>query len=221
MVAFSCPGCSKTFQVNDQFAGRKTKCPNCGAVLLVPAIAPQSYAESLALPDAARSDLPVVISSYIRQNLMPGERLIGITRIHPMVLITPSIPAAFGLLVCLLGIVAGERGIPFVVVGILIVVFAGFAVLALLVERLTTEYSCTDRRILIKTGLITTQLREMPLAKVEALLMEQGLFGKIFGYGTLVFKGSGGTRRACKSIEEPFKFYKRVQEQVAVAQQHK
>jgi len=43
----------------------------------------------------------------------------------------------------------------------------------------------------------------------------------VFGYGTLVFKGSGGTRRRCKNIEAPFEFYKRVQEQVAAAQKQK
>ena len=89
------------------------------------------------------------------------------------------------------------------------------------IKRLSTEFSCTDRRILIKAGLITTQLREMPLAKVEALSMFQRLFGKLFGYGTLVFKGSGGTRRTCESIEHPFDFYKRVQEQVAISQGRK
>jgi len=89
------------------------------------------------------------------------------------------------------------------------------------VERMTTEFSCTDRRILIKSGLLTTQLREMPLGKIEALLMQQGLFGKLFGYETLDFKGSGGTRRTRSNIEAPFDFYKRVQEQVAAAQDRK
>jgi hypothetical protein len=64
-------------------------------------------------------------------------------------------------------------------------------------------------------------LEEMPLTKVEALLVEQRLFGKLFGCGTLVFKGSGGTKCTCRNIENPLIFYKRVQEQVALAQQHK
>jgi hypothetical protein len=51
--------------------------------------------------------------------------------------------------------------------------------------------------------------------------MQQGLFGKLFGFGTLVFKGSGGTRTTCSDIEAPFEFYKRVQEQVAAAQKRK
>src|SRR5262249_12320363 len=67
-----------------------------------------------------------------------------------------------------------------------------------------------QRRDCTQSGLLTTQVREMPLGKVEALLMRQGLIGKLLGYGTLVFKGSGGTRRACKNIAAPFEFYRRV-----------
>lgn len=38
MITFNCPGCAKSFQVKDEFSGRKTKCPQCGAPLLVPAL---------------------------------------------------------------------------------------------------------------------------------------------------------------------------------------
>jgi membrane protein YdbS with pleckstrin-like domain len=132
--------------------------------------------------------------------------------------LTPEERAALGLLLSVAGLLTGGNQLALAVVGIPMAVIAGLMVLALLVERLTTEVSCTDRWVLIKTGLLTTQLREMPLAKVEALVMRQGPFGKLFGYGTVVLKGSGGTRRECGRIEEPFAFYRRVQEQVAVAQ---
>ncbi len=221
MIAFSCPGCGKTFQVGDEFADRRTTCPRCRAALRVPGLAPLPRADDPAPPTAPRSELPIVVSSYIRQNLMPGETLVAITRIHPMVLVAPGVMAALGLLLSLVGIIAGGTGVVLAVFGVPMAFIAGVVVLSLLIRRVGTEYSCTDRRILIKAGLVRTQLRDMPLAKVEALVMTQGLFGKIFGYGTLIFKGSGGTRRACDHIEDPFTFYKRVQERVAAAQQHK
>jgi hypothetical protein len=123
-----------------------------------------------------------------------------------------------GLVLTVVGLVGQGDLAVFSVLGIPSAIIGIVAVLATLLEYLTTEFSCTDRRILIKSGFFTTTLREMPLPKVEALLMEQGLLGKLFGYGTLVFKGSGGTRRTCKSIEAPFEFYQRVQEQVTLAQ---
>jgi uncharacterized membrane protein YdbT with pleckstrin-like domain len=165
--------------------------------------------------------LALMVTCYITQHLMSGERLVAVTRIHPVVMLLPAILGGLGLLLSLVGVIATEERMGFACVGITFAMFAGLVVLVLLVQRSTTEFSCTDRRLLIKSGLFTIQLREMPLAKVETLVMQQGLFGKIFGFGTLVFKGSGGTRRTCNLIEAPFDFYKRVQEQVAAAQARK
>lgn len=36
MIAFICSHCGKTLQVQDQFAGRQTKCPTCKQPLVVP-----------------------------------------------------------------------------------------------------------------------------------------------------------------------------------------
>lgn len=236
-----CPHCGTKLRVPDTAAGRTFACPKCRDTVTVsngtnarPKAAGSSSPPQLPLDAKLQptkeasaplahtdSELPLVVTDYITTHLMPGEHLIAVSRVHPMVMLAPGIVAAFGLLLSLIGIAVGkERGIAIAFVGFSTAIIAGIGVLVLLIERLTTEFSCTDRRILIKSGLLTTSLREMPLGKVEALLMQQGLFGKIFGYGTLVFKGSGGTRRTCKSMELPFDFYKRVQEQVAAAQKH-
>lgn len=237
-IPTACSHCGAKLQAPDAAAGRTLTCPKCGDKVAVPGVAsarprtavpislpppisrPQPDAEGFVPFAQADSELPLMVTEYITQHLMPGERLIAVTRIHPLVMLVPGIITAIGLLLCL-GIVAGEKGNGFVLVGLPMALIAGIILLSLLVERMTTEFSCTDRRILIKSGLLTTQLREMPLGKIEALLMQQGLFGKLFGYGTLDFNGSGGTRRTCSNIEAPFDFYKRVQEQVAAAQDRK
>ena len=36
MINFACPQCHKSFQAEDKFAGRKTKCPNCRAAFSIP-----------------------------------------------------------------------------------------------------------------------------------------------------------------------------------------
>lgn len=231
-ILTACQRCGAKLKAPDAAAGRTLNCPKCGETVAVPGRAsarpkgapvspppvprPQPDTDGFSPFVLADPELPLMVTDYITRHLMPGERLIAVTRIHPMVMLGPGIITALGFLLCL-GIVAGEKA--FVCVGLPMAIIAGIATLSLLVQRMTTEFSCTDRRILIKSGLLTTTLREMPLGKVEALLMQQGLFGKLFGYGTLVFKGSGGTCRTCSNIEAPFDFYKRVQEQVAAAQQ--
>ncbi len=36
MIVFGCPGCAKKFQAKEEFAGRRTRCPDCGREFLVP-----------------------------------------------------------------------------------------------------------------------------------------------------------------------------------------
>lgn len=36
-IAFGCPSCGIEYEVNDQFAGKRTKCPACAESLIVPA----------------------------------------------------------------------------------------------------------------------------------------------------------------------------------------
>jgi membrane protein YdbS with pleckstrin-like domain len=237
MMHFNCPSCGVGLSAPEECAGRRTKCRRCNNPIAVPnstsarpepaapALEPPRPSIARSQPDSdgfdptARPDskLSLMVTEYINQHLMPGERLIAVSHIHPMALLAPGIMAAFSLLLILVGMIGMCIVTAFGILGVMI---WGYVFFLLLIERLNTEFSCTDRRILIKSGWLTTQLREMPLGKVEALFMKQGLFGKIFGYGTLVFKGSGGTRRMCKNIESPFDFYKRVQEQVAAAQKH-
>ena len=54
----------------------------------------------------------------------------------------------------------------------------------------TTEYLITNTRVLEKYGLIATHTDEMPLRKVENVVVQYSFWGKIFNYGTIVFQGT-------------------------------
>ena len=54
----------------------------------------------------------------------------------------------------------------------------------------TTEYLITNTRVLEKYGLIATHPDEMPLSKVENVVVQYSFWGKIFNYGTIVFQGT-------------------------------
>ena len=156
---------------------------------------------------------------FIEQNLMPGERLLASTRIHSATVTVPTVLLAVPVILVVIGLVLGQNGLPLAIIGGVLAAVVALIALALMIRRATTEFGLTDKRIVIKSGWVTTRVREMPLGRVEAIRVEQGILGKIFGFGSLVAIGTGGTRRACESIVEPFDFYKSVQEQVARVQQ--
>ena len=56
---------------------------------------------------------------------------------------------------------------------------------------LTTEYVFTDRRIIVRSGIITRQGKDMPLSKVNNVSFFVPAMGRILNYGELVIQSAG------------------------------
>ena len=54
----------------------------------------------------------------------------------------------------------------------------------------TTEYLVTDKKVMEKHGWISTRTNEMPLSKIENLVVNYTFWGKLFNYGTVICKGT-------------------------------
>ncbi len=84
--------------------------------------------------------------------------------------------------------------------------------IAPLVARATSEFAVTNRRVIIKVGLVSRRTVELNLEKVESIGVDQTIPGRIFGYGTIVVVGTGGTREPFPSIADPMGFRRAVNE---------
>lgn len=84
--------------------------------------------------------------------------------------------------------------------------------LAPAIQRWTSEFAVTNRRVVVKLGLISRHTLELSLAKVESIGVEQGLLGRLLGYGTIVVIGTGGTRERFDRISDPLAFRRAVME---------
>ena len=73
-------------------------------------------------------------------------------------------------------------------------------------RRVSTELAVTDRRIVIKVGLIRRTTMEMNRSKVESVAVHQGIWGRLLDYGTVVVKGTGGGVEPLKNIDRPLDF---------------
>jgi uncharacterized membrane protein YdbT with pleckstrin-like domain len=81
-----------------------------------------------------------------------------------------------------------------------------------LIDRWTDEFAITNKRIIIKTGLISRHTVELNLSKIESVNVDQCIFGRILGYGTIIIVGTGGTRETFSIIQDPIVFRKKFQE---------
>lgn len=81
-----------------------------------------------------------------------------------------------------------------------------------LLARYTDEFAVTNKRVIIKTGLISRKTFEMNHSKIESVNVDQSVLGRILGYGTISIVGSGGTKETFPNIKNPLEFRKKFQE---------
>ncbi len=72
-------------------------------------------------------------------------------------------------------------------------------------RRWTTEIAVTDRRVILKRGLIRRHTVEMNMQKVESVDVDQTLIGRLFDYGSVTIRGTGSTFERLRLIDSPLK----------------
>ncbi len=120
--------------------------------------------------------------SYIAESLSAGEEVSALFRLHWVA----RIPLAIWLLL----------GIP--TLGITLV----FALYEYLRVR-HIEQGVTNKRVIFKTGIISRKSEEMKLASVETVEIDQGIFGRLLGYGNIKVTGRGTSDVLFRLVDDP------------------
>jgi uncharacterized membrane protein YdbT with pleckstrin-like domain len=102
---------------------------------------------------------------------------------------------------------ASIAGAALLVIGNLVLAMAA-------VRRNATEMAVTNKRVIIKVGYLTKRTIELFLSKVESVEVEQTLGGRMFGYGSITVRGTGGTNEPFNHVADPLEFRRQVQLQI-------
>ena len=93
------------------------------------------------------------------------------------------------------------------------VVLVGFIFLAMAWIRVhSTEIAITNRRIIAKFGFIQRRTIEININQVEALRVDQGFWGRILNFGTIVISGTGSSLEPAPDIADPLVFRRKFME---------
>lgn len=91
--------------------------------------------------------------------------------------------------------------------GLSLVLFLGILIICVAVLRvLTTELALTNKRVIAKVGFIRRQTVELRLEKIESIMVNQGIAGRMLNYGSVSVTGTGGTKTPIPYITDPAKF---------------
>ncbi|MEI6554597.1 MAG: PH domain-containing protein [Paludibacter sp.] len=82
------------------------------------------------------------------------------------------------------------------------------------IQYYTDEFVVTNKRIIIKKGLLSYFTLEMNLDRIETVNVRQSIFGRIVGYGALTIIGTGGTRESFHCIRNPLQFRRSFMESI-------
>lgn len=105
------------------------------------------------------------------------------------------------------------------VIGGVLLLFAFISLLRAFITKSSTELAVTSKRVIAKVGLIRRNTTELNHSKVESFRVDQGILGRIFGYGTIVVCGTGGGKNGIPNIDSPMDFRRNAMETIDQNQQ--
>lgn len=76
----------------------------------------------------------------------------------------------------------------------------------MLIRKATTEIGITTHRFIMKTGLFSLHTQEMAIHNIEGVKVDQGLFGRLLGFGRLRIEGTGVDAIELPTIADPVAF---------------
>jgi uncharacterized membrane protein YdbT with pleckstrin-like domain len=115
--------------------------------------------------------------SYIEESLSAGEKVEGLFRLHWFAWVPVALWA-------------------------LLVITLPVALYVYLQLRFT-EQGVTNKRVILKRGVIGRQTEEMKVTSIETVEIDQGVLGRIFGYGTVKVTGRGISDVVFRGVDDP------------------
>ena len=135
---------------------------------------------------------------YVERHLLEGERVVYKTRLHWILFLRPALVMGAG--IALAVVLRPVQDPPWI------------WALVHYVELMTSEFAVTSSRLILKVGLISRYTTELLLTKVETIGVQQGLIGRMLGYGDLTVTGTGGAREVFRRVRDPIGFRNHVQQ---------
>ena len=149
--------------------------------------------------------------SYLDDHLLAGERIVYRARVHWSIFATAIVVIALGIV---LAIVLGVYQPAYWYAGAALAGIGLLLAIAPAIHYASSEFAVTDKRVVAKLGFIERESLETLLSKIEAIGVDQGIVGRMLGYGTITITGTGGTDESFPRIADPLEFRRQIQSQV-------
>ena len=148
---------------------------------------------------------------YVDNNLLPDERVIYLGKLHWVIYIGSIISFLVFLFFSVLSSTMAEGSdekVIFFVMALLAFLYSIPSFLSSWIKRFSTELAITTKRVIAKFGFIRRNTIDLNHSKVESFSVDQGILGRLLGYGTLTINGTGGVHTPIPGVANPLEFRK-------------
>jgi uncharacterized membrane protein YdbT with pleckstrin-like domain len=156
--------------------------------------------------------------SYLDENLLDGERIVYRAHLHWTIFGSAILVVLLGVA---LAIVLSIYEPAYWYLGAILAGIGLLLAIGPLIRYTGSEFAVTNKRVLSKTGFIQRESDETLLSKVEAIAVDQGILGRMLGFGTVRITGSGGTEDAFPRISQPLELRRQIQTQVVAFEERR
>jgi uncharacterized membrane protein YdbT with pleckstrin-like domain len=156
--------------------------------------------------------------SYLDDHLLDGERIVYRARLHWTIFATSIVVVLLGVT---LGIILSIYEPAYWYLGALLVGIGLLLAIGPAINYTSSEFAVTNKRVLSKVGFIERESDETLLTKVEAIGVDQGIVGRLLGFGTVTITGTGGTEESFPKISKPLEFRRQIQNQVVALEERR
>jgi uncharacterized membrane protein YdbT with pleckstrin-like domain len=145
--------------------------------------------------------------SYVDEHLLTGETVKYRAHQHWSIFVLPALLEILAITFLLLAS-------PDPLVWAIVLVVASLFWIPPVIKYVSSEYAVTNKRVIVKLGLVQRDSSETLLSKVEAIAVDQTIPGRMFNFGTITITGTGGTKESFPRIAQPMEFRRQVQAQI-------
>ena len=141
--------------------------------------------------------------------MMEGETLICEARFHYVMFWLPALLVLLAVAFPFVPTGEGTLNTRLLFSGILLVL----ALLWYIVINNGKRFLLTNKRIILKTGIIMRNSKELMLRKCESINVRQSIMGRILGYGDVIVS-TGEEKDVFKYVRNPMTFSTKINEQI-------
>lgn len=148
--------------------------------------------------------------NYIEKNLQSGEEIKYVAKLHFFLFVQPILLLLIGAILA-----SSPKEISAIThyAGLLILFFGIISLLSRILIKVGSSYAVTNKRVVLKTGVVSRRAIDLVLAKCEGLHIKQSVLGRIFNFGTITVT-TGGASSSYPYIADPLAFRKEINTQI-------